>query len=117
MTLYTHDYIYCSPFFPVQSLDALLEDPESGIDDYPDPGETPEERVSSNLDHDRLHRWLGDLPVPLAAVAKLLMEGMNQAAIARQLRVSEAAISKRISLMREIGVRRLKMLRNSIILN
>jgi len=117
MALYAHDYIYCSPFLPVQSLDALLSDPDSNLRDYPDPGESPEESLSRKLDHDRLHSWLENLPPPLAAVAKLLMQGMNQAAIARHLGVSEPAISKRIGQMREIGFRRLRNLRYSIILN
>lgn len=110
------DYIYCSPFLPVQSLDALLSNPDAKLGEFRDPAESPEDALIKKRDVDRLHHWLTRLHPRLAVVAKLLMAGQTQAAIARKLHLTEAAISKRIARIRQQGLSDLFDLRESPLL-
>jgi DNA-binding NarL/FixJ family response regulator len=117
VTYYNHDFIYCSSLLPVQSLDAALSDPESGTRHMRDPADSPEDNLIKFRDRDRLHGWLAGLPPRLAETARLLMAGETQASIARRLRLTEAAISKRIAKIRVRGNAELADLRNSPLLH
>ena len=103
MTGMHSDYVYCSSLLPVQSLDAYLASAEGAKREFRDPGDSPEDALIKKRDGERLHLWLNRLHPRLAAVAKLLMAGETQAAIARHLHLTEAAISKRIKNIRAIA--------------
>ena len=117
MADYHRDFIFCSSLLPVQSLDAVLAVPGNAVAAYRDPAESPEMALIRKRDRERLERWLMRLDAPLARVAQLLMLGENQASIARKLELSEAAISKRIKRIRDLGGRELADLADSPLLN
>lgn len=116
MAGYCDDYIYCSPLLPVRSLDAVLADRRSPFWHYRDPGDSPERALGKKLDLQRLYGWLGRLPPDLAQVAAGLMRGETQAHLARQLGISEAAVSKRVQRLGKLGRVHLRGLHKSWLL-
>lgn len=117
MTDYHRDFIFCSPFLSVQSLDAVLALPDNLVRHYRDPADSPLDALIKKRDGERLHAWLLRLAPPLAAVARLLMAGETQASIARHLKLTEAAISKRVNRIRELGAREIFDLADTPLLN
>lgn len=116
MASYTRDYIYCSSLLPVASLEAVLAERGSPFRHYADQVDSPEEALTKKRDLQRFHSWLRRLPPDLFQVALGLMRGDTQAMLARQLRISEAAISKRVGRILELGRRQLLDLRHSSLL-
>jgi len=105
VTDYHRDFIYCSGLLPVQSLDAVLAVADNKVRHYRDPADLADVALIKKRDCERFHAWLARLSPHLAEVAGLLMAGFTQSEIARRLKLTEAAISKRVSRIREAGVR------------
>lgn len=95
------DSIYCSGLLPVLSIEAIEKERGKALPARADPGDNPEQALLKKIDVDRFTAWVRGLPRDLAEVGIALLNGDSQAAIARRLKLSEAAITKR---MRRIGV-------------
>ena len=117
MTDYHRDFIYCSGLLPVQSLDAVLAVADNKVRHYRDPADLPDLALIKKRDGERLHAWLARLAPHLAEVARLLMAGLTQSEIARRLKLTEAAISKRVNRIREAGAREIFDLADTPLLN
>ena len=117
MTDYHRDFIYCSGLLPVQSLDAVLAAADNKVRHYRDPTDLPDVALIKKRDGERFHAWLAGLPPHLAEVARLLMADFTQSQIARRLKRTEAAISKRVNRIREAGAREIPDLADSPLLN
>lgn len=117
MTDYYPDFIYCSGLLPVQSLDAVLAIAGNKVRHYRDPGDLPDVALIKKGDGERFHAWLAGLAPQLAEVAGLLMAGLTQSEIARRLKLTEAAISKRVNRIRVAGLREISDLADTPLLN
>jgi DNA-directed RNA polymerase specialized sigma24 family protein len=96
---YHRDFVYCSPYLAVVSIEGLPPEMQAvalgAVDD-----DDPETALIRDQDSSALNRWVDGLPEPLLAVAQGLLNGETKAAIARRLGISEPAITKR---MKRIG--------------
>ena len=97
------DSIYCSGLLPVLSIEAIERERGKPLPDRSDPADNPETKLLLKRDLSRLTNWVRGLPRDLADVAGALLAGDSQAAIARRLMLSEAAITKRMKRIAKIG--------------
>lgn len=110
------DSIYCSGLLPVLSIEAIEKERGKPLPARADPADNPERALQKKVDADRIDAWVRDLPPDLAEVGIALLNDDNQATIARRLKVSEAAISKRVKRLLAKGRIDLSGLRRSAIL-
>lgn len=90
------DSIYCSGLLPVLSIEAIESQRGTPLPDRVDPGDNPELKLIRKIDVERLGDWARSLPRDLAEVVAALLNGENQALIAKRLKLSEPAITKRM---------------------
>ncbi len=117
MTDYQHDYIYCSALPDTRSLDRALTDPKSSVHKLRDTSDDPEAALLVKLDLDRIAAWMATLPPDLRDVAEAALREETQAALAKRLGLTEAAISKRMKRLIKLGGRSLSDLRRSPLLH
>lgn len=117
MADYQQGYAYCSPFLPVASLDAHLALPDSPVYNLVDSDYDPEMALHRAQDYRTLTNWVNALPPTLRRTVTALLRDESQATIARREGVSEAAISKRLAKLRELGRCDLASLRQSPLLH
>lgn len=110
------DSIYCSGLLPVLSIEAIEKERGKPLPAQVDPGDSPEQALMRKIDLDRFTNWVIGLPRELAEVGLALLNGDSQAAIARRLKLSEAAITKRVRRLCAIGRDELGDLRRSPLL-
>jgi DNA-binding NarL/FixJ family response regulator len=110
------DSIYCSGLLPVLSLEAIEQARGKPLPDRADPSDDPEIMLVKKRDRERFISWVHGLPRPLGEVAMALVDGDSQAAIAKRLKLSEPAITKRVRRILAIGYVELGDLRRSPIL-
>ncbi len=115
------NYAYANPFLEPISLDALAvrdaDDAEALVHTIADPAPDGEELVERAEARSAIHRFLGTLrPRDREVVQRIFWNDESQADVARVLRVSGAAISKRMSRIAERGRDALAMLRESVLL-
>lgn len=110
------DSIYCSGLLPVLSVEAIEKARGKPLPDRADPSDDPEMMLVKKRDRERFIAWIRWLPQPLGEVAMALVNGDNQATIARRLKLSEPAITKRVRRILVVGRTELSDLRGSPIL-
>ena len=110
------DSIYCSGLLPVLSIEAIERERGKPLPARADPGDDPERALIKKNDLTRFTIWVRGLPRDLAEVAIALLNGDSQAAIARRLKLSEAAITRRMRRLCAIGRVELGDLRRSPLL-
>jgi DNA-directed RNA polymerase specialized sigma24 family protein len=101
---------------PVLSIEAIEKASGKPLPAIVDPGGDPEQTLLKKLDLARFTAWVRGLPRDLAEVGLALLDGDSQATIARRLKLSEAAITKRVRRLCAIGIVDLADLRGSLIL-
>jgi DNA-binding NarL/FixJ family response regulator len=101
---------------PVLSLEAIEKQRGRPLPAQIDRGDNPEQALLKKIDVDRFTAWVRGLPRELAEVGTALLNGDSQAAIARRLKLSEAAITKRVRRLCDIGRDELDDLRRSPLL-
>jgi RNA polymerase sigma factor (sigma-70 family) len=97
MSMAFDDYIYCSPFLNVASLDHILSHPgEDGkAFDIVDPQPSTEVRIDRQRAYDTIHGAVDNLPPRQRAVIRALyFLGRSVTETARLLKVSAAAVVK-----------------------
>lgn len=97
MALGLDDFIHCSPYLSVASLDRLLDQPgEDGrAFDIPDPQPAAETVLDRQRAHDIIHGAVERLPVRQRAVINAIyFAGHTVAETARLLKISAAAVVK-----------------------
>lgn len=107
MSMAPENYIYCSPFSDVVSLDALLE--RTGEDgrafDISDPQPGVEVKIDNYRLHDVVHRAIGELPNRQRMVVDaLFFMDWTVTRTARALQISAPAVTK----LREKALRNLR---------
>lgn len=116
MADYQKDYIYCSPWQSVRSLDEQMERPESSVFSLVDTEDDPETALIRAEDSAVLDDWVGDLKPRDRDLLNGVFDGDLQSDIARRQGVTEPAVSKRLKKLRARGVVDLAPLRRSILL-
>ena len=109
--------IYCSGLLPVLSIEAIEAQRGTPLPDRIDPGDSPELMLIKKIDLERLAVWVRGLPRDLREVVAPLLDGDNQATIAKRLKVSEPAITKRMRRIVARGRVDLAEMRRSPLLN
>ena len=107
MSMAPENYIYCSPFSEVVSLDALLECPgdDGRAFDIPDPQPGVEEKIDNDRLHDVMHRAIGELPSrQRKVIVALYFMGWKVTWTALALQISSPAVIK----LREKAFRNLR---------
>lgn len=97
MALGLDNYIYCSPFISVASLDQLTRrHGERAVPfEIPDPHPTPEVQIDRDRAYDAIHRAVDGLPLRQRAVIHAIyFVGYTVTQTARLLKVSAAAVVK-----------------------
>lgn len=97
MALGLDDYIYCSPFTSVVSLDSLSDRSGEGARpfDFPDPQPLPEVQIDRDRAYDTIHRAVAGLPARQRAVIRAIyFVGYTVAQTARALKITGAAVVK-----------------------
>lgn len=117
MTDYQNGYIYCSALPETRSLDQELTTSKSSVHQLTDTVDSPESALLRKDDLDRLAEWMLGLPAPLRAVAEAVVREETQASVAKRLGLSEAAVSKRMKRLLELGRETLPELRQSCLLH
>lgn len=97
------DSIYCSGLLPVLSIEAIEAERGKPLPDMIDPGDDPEMALIRKEDDARLHSWADDLPPDLRDVANAKLDDDLNVTIARRLRISGPAITKRLRRIGAIG--------------
>lgn len=117
MTDYQHDYIYCSALPDTRSLDQALADPASPAHRLKETADDPETALIRKRDLNRIAAWMASLPASLREVAEAALRDETQAAVAKRLGLTEAAISKRMKKLLKMGRHGLGDLRASPLLH
>ncbi|MFO1208997.1 MAG: sigma-70 family RNA polymerase sigma factor [Amaricoccus sp.] len=97
MALSLDDYIHCSPYLSVASLDRLLDQPgEDGLAfDIPDPQPSAEVVFDRQRTHDIIHRAVDKLPArQRAVISAIYFVGHTVTETARLLKITAAAVMK-----------------------
>ena len=97
MALSLDDYVYCSPFLSVASLDHLLDRPgeEDRPFDIPDPQPATEVQIDRRRACDTIHGAVNGLPPRQRAVIRAIyFAGYTVTQTAKLLKVSAAAVVK-----------------------
>lgn len=97
MSMALDDYIYCSPFLSVASLDHLLDRPgdDGSAFDIPDPQPATETQIDHQRAYNTIHGAVDDLPPRQRAVIRaIFFTGRTVTQTARLLKISAAAVVK-----------------------
>lgn len=97
MSMAYDDYVYCSPFLNVASLDHILARPgEDGKTfDIPDPQPAADVQIDRARAHDAIHGAVDCLPLRQRAVIRaIFFAGYTVTQTARLLKISSAAVVK-----------------------